>query len=619
MYPLYVSLCDIIVPTILPYTVQEERFEEAKGEEPLLQDSSFLRSEHLSFEEFSDVVSRCENDNQLGFILKIRYDLPSTFIAQALRRAVASNKLDLLSHTLRINSLLPEDSTLRVNDDQILQLLQKAVSLDELEAFQSLLPHIREPTRPKTKMELQSLAILAAQLGSFLAVRLLCVNYNVCLQQTIQGRSILLEVARTAGASLESALLDLLDMGIYVNTQGPDGNTPLHIAAESGSTEAVKMLLAHGACSTIPNSQSKRAIDMAQQPEIVSLLKGVASSPLPHEVSLYHAAEQPDLRFVEEVLQKGIPIDSKWIHGRTALTAAVKAGNKKAVEFLLFNGAAPIPRGCYWPELPIVHALVNKYNDIALQLMLRTEDYYLKASSLEKKHIRSQLVFLLHYCAQIGATEVASLILGSRYRIDPNTEFRHRLAPIHVACKYGQLPMLKLLLLHRSRADLPSEIYLNSPLHYATFYGHTEVAQYLLTRPSVKINCKNIQHNTPLYCVLKCELTPYEKNSFVREVSVVFLLSNGASLIKPGRQNCELKEFTLDMAAQRWPFVPLQTQKLIIVLRDEGRQISLASEARLVIRGALQVPISEDVVSELGLPFRLQKYVLLKDWFASSS
>ncbi len=605
---------------LLFQTLQEERFEEEERvDEPLLQDSSFLRSVQLGFEEFSDVISKCENDTQLAVILKVRYNLPSAFILQALRRAVASKKLDLLSHALRMNSLLPPDSSLRVDDDQILQLLQKAVSLEELEAFQSLLPHIKNPGRPITKMELQSLAILAAQFGSVLAVHLLCVNYNVCLEQTIQGRSILLEIARTDGNGLESALLDLLDMGVYINTQEPDGNTALHIVAENGSADVVKMLLSHGACSTIPNAQGKKAVDLGQESDVVSLLNEAASSPLPHEVSLYHAAEQSDLRFVEELLHKGIPIDSKWIHGRTAVTAAVKVGNEKAVEFLLSKGASPIPRGCYWPELPVVHALVNHSHDIAIQLMLTTEEYFMNASNFEKKHIRRQLVFLLHYCAQIGAVEVASLILRSHYRIDPNTEFRNRLAAIHVACKYGQLPMVKLLLLHRARADLPSEIYCNTPLHYATFYGHTEVARYLLTRPSVSVNCINIQHMTPLYCVLKCQLTPYEKNSFVREVSVVFLLSNRANLIKPGRRNCELKEFNLDVAAQRWPFVPVQTQKLIIVLRDEGRHISLGSEARLVIRGSLQAPISDDVVSELGLPFRLQKYVLLRDWFSSST
>ena len=596
----------------------KERDDVNDGKVPLLKDNSFLKSEHLGLDEFNDVIANCENDHQLVARLRAKYNLPPMFILQSLRRAVASNKLDLLSHALRMNSLLPPDSFLRADDDYILQLLQKAVSLEEVEAFQSLLPHVKNPERAKTKMELQSLAILAAQFGSILAVHLLCVNYAVCLEQTIQGRSVFLEVARVSSDSLESALFDLLEMGIYVNTQEPDGNTALHVAAERGNLDIINLLLSHGACSSLINAQGKKAIDMNKAPGISSILKEASGSPMPHEASLYHAAEQSDVGFVHNILQQGIPVDSKWIHGRTALTAAVKVGNAKMVEFFLSKGASPIPLGCYWPELPIVHAIVNNHIEIALKLMRSTEVYFLKAMDIERKHIRNQLVFLLHYCARIGAITIANLILSSHYRIDPNTEFRDRLAPIHVACKHGQLSMVKLLVVHRTRQNLPSEIYCNTPLHYACFYGHTEVARFLLTqRPSVMVNCKNIQHETPLYCVLRCQLTPYEKNSFVREGSVIFLLSHGARLIKPGRRNCELKEFNLDVAAQRWPFVPVQSQKLIIVVRDEGRHISLASEARFAIRAGIQMPISEDVVSELGLPFRLQKYVLLRDWFSS--
>ena len=589
--------------------------EEISEPQLVQQDNSFLRSEEISLDEFQDAIATCENDLQLVAILRSKYDLSPMFILQSLRRAVASNKLDLMNHALRLNDLLPPDSLLRSDDDQILQLLQKAVSMEEMEAFQALLPHIRHPNRTHTKMELQCLAILAAQFGSILAVQLLCMNYPACLKQTMQGRSVFLEATRSAGSSLHSVLADLIEMDVNVNTQEPDGNTALHIAAEKGNVEAIKLLLSRNACASLCNARGERAMDLGKTQEVRSLLKKASLSQLPHEASLYHAAEQPDLKWFTTLLKKGVPVDSKWIHGRTALAAAAKVGNMEMVEVILSSGAAPIPLGSYWPELPIVLALVYRHADIAIKLMNSTEEYYVKATDIEKKHIKAQLVYLLHYCAQIGAANLADIILNSRYRIDPNTEYRDQLAPIHVASKYGQLPVVKTLLLHHTRPDLPSEVYCNTPFHYACFYGHTEVAKFLITQPKVSIDCKNILHETPLYCVLRCVLTPHEKNSFIQEGSIIFLISNGASLIKPGRRNCELKEFNLDVAAQRWPFVPVQTQKLILVLRDEGRCISLASEVRYTIRASLQDAVTEDVVSELGLPFRLQKYVLLKDWF----
>ena len=570
-------------------------------------------------EEFNNGIASCANDKQLASLIRHKYESPPGFILQSLRASVATKRLDLLGHALRMNTLLPPDSQFRADDDQILQLMQKAVTMEEMEAFRALLPHIQNPQTNKTKMELQSLAILAAQFGSILAVRLLCLNYAACLEQTIQGRSVFLEVVRAAHEddnSLESILSDFLEMGVYVNVQEPDGNTALHITAERGDLDAVKLLLSSGACSNIPNAEGKKAVDLGEGSELSLLLKQAALSPLPHEASLYHAAEKVDFKCIGRLLDQDIPIDSKWIHGRTALASAAKVGSIEMVNFLLSLGAAPIPLGCYWPELPIVHAMVNNHTDIALKLMKSTEDYFSKAMNIEQKHIKKQLVWLLHYCMQVGATNIANLILTSQCRIDPNTDFRDLLAPIHVACRYGQLSMVKLLLVHRCRADLPSEVYYNTPLHYACFYGQIEVAEFLIKQPGVSVNCKNIQHETPLYCVLRCQLTAYEKNSFVQEASVIFLLSNGANLIKPGRRKCELKEFNLDVGAQRWTFVPVQTQKLMMVLRDEGTRLSLASSARLAIRGAIQAPISQETVGEIGLPFRLQNYVLLRDWFS---
>ena len=250
-----------------------------------------------------------------------------------------------------------------------------------------------------------------------------------------------------------------------------------------------------------------------------------------------------------------------------------------------------------------------------MQLMDQTEKSFKEASEVEREHISTQLVSLLHYCAQCGYTSVAESILLSCCHIDPDIEFIDGLAPIHIACKYNQLDMVRLLLAHGCAPDIPSKVYGNTPLHYASFYGHLEIAKLLLCQPSVSANCINHQHENPLYCVLRLRLTPYEKNDFVRENSVIFLITQGGKLNKPGRHYCELRDFNLDMAAQRWEFVPQQTQKLIIVLRNEKRGMSLASECRWVIRSSLEAAVTEGVVDELGLPVRLQNYVLFRDWF----
>lgn len=574
----------------------------------------------ISLDKFHNAIASCQNDRQLVSLLSTKYNLPPEFFIHTLQKAVTSLKPDALNHVLRLNALLPVDSFLRAEDTQILVLLQKCVTLGKMDAFLVLLPHITNAERYPTRIELQSLAILAAQFGNIEAVRLLCLNFAVCLQQTMQGRSFFIEAIRSSShespTPLKSIIADFLDMGVNVNIQEPDGTTPLHAVVEKDDVDAVKVLLSHGACSTLLNAQGKTPLDLSKSKEMITALKE-ASSILPHEASLYCAAEKSDFDSVLNLLSKGIPVDTKWIHGKTGLAAAAHVGNVKMVEFLLAKGASPIPLGCYWPDLPAMIAMLNGHADIALILMKSTEEYISKANEMEVKHIKTQLVSLLHHCCRVGAIRIARMVLKSRAKINPNHEYRRRLAPIHVAAKYGQLSMIKLLIKYKARADQKTEIYCNMPLHYACFYGHIDVAKYLLSLQTVYVNCKNIQHETPLYCVLKCQLTPDEKNTFVREDSVIFLLSQNALLIKPGRRKCELKEFSLEVADQRWNFLPLQTQKLLMVLRDEGRHMSLASECRLAIRGAMQVPVNDETVSELGLPYRLQHYILLKDWFAT--
>jgi hypothetical protein len=247
--------------------------------------------------------------------------------------------------------------------------------------------------------------------------------------------------------------------------------------------------------------------------------------------------------------------------------------------------------------------------------MRQTEKSLTEATEVEREHVCAQLVSLLHHCAQSGYTSVAHSILGSCCHIDPDEEFIDGLAPIHVACKYNQLSVVRLLLAHGCSPSLPSRVYGNTPLHYACFYGHLEIARLLLSHGSVSVDCINYQYETPLYCVLRLQLNPHETHDFVRENSVIFLITHRAKLTKPGRHYCELQEFDLGTAAQRWEFVPVQTQKLMIVLRSEKRGMSLASECRWVIRSSLQAAVSEDVVEELGLPFRLQNYLLFRDWF----
>lgn len=59
----------------------------------------------------------------------------------------------------------------------------------------------------------------------------------------------------------------------FFSLQNKIGDTALHAAAWKGHTECVKILLEHGASTTVKNNERKRAIDVAGDPETRALLQ----------------------------------------------------------------------------------------------------------------------------------------------------------------------------------------------------------------------------------------------------------------------------------------------------------------------------------------------------------
>ncbi len=67
---------------------------------------------------------------------------------------------------------------------------------------------------------------------------------------------------------------------------------------------------------------------------------------------------------------------------------------------------------------------------------------------------------------------------------DPNhqlywSEWAVKVPPLHRACRWGHLEIVKTLVTHGARTDKGDGLYNRTPLHYACRGGHKEVVQYL--------------------------------------------------------------------------------------------------------------------------------------------
>ena len=266
----------------------------------------FHKLKETSLTEFQALILSSRSDKQLATLLDKKLNLEPSFIEGALRRAVTVSKVDLLQHALEVNKLLPPDSSMRVGDEMILQQIQRAVNLHEIDTLRCLLSFLSN-SRPLTnKCHLQNLAILSAHLGFSDAVRVLCDKFPSCLEQTSQGYWLILTLARYSDQNSTDLLQEFVSRGVNVNTQEPSGDTALHVAVRERNIVAAQLLLEFKACTTILNVHGQTPIAICDDSDILPILTGAVESPPPLSVSLYLAAESGDREMVQQILNSGV-------------------------------------------------------------------------------------------------------------------------------------------------------------------------------------------------------------------------------------------------------------------------------------------------------------------------
>ncbi len=131
--------------------------------------------------------------------------------------------------------------------------------------------------------------------------------------------------------------------GADVNVAGPDGNYPIHVAAQRGNRAIVQMLLKDSAQINALNSKEMTPLYTAimhgriQTAELL-IKKGATFSPdkLLHDVAS-HGVEYKDI--ISLLLKNGAKLESQDKDGNTPLHVAVTNNHRVLVRQLLTRGA----------------------------------------------------------------------------------------------------------------------------------------------------------------------------------------------------------------------------------------------------------------------------------------
>ncbi|KAJ5683303.1 hypothetical protein N7462_006468 [Penicillium macrosclerotiorum] len=259
--------------------------------------------------------------------------------------------------------------------------------------------------------------------------------------------------------AVTGTVLMALDFGANINAMDPIRRTPLHIAAEQGNLELIKILLGRGADTNVPDRNGYTPLFWTikgRDIEFARLLLKHNANPNWACIdgwSPIHTASIGD-DFVRLLLEYGANPGAKDRFGNTPLNIAVNTGPEQeiVVRLLLQAGASTEVmdrRG----QRPLTKAVLRHHLGLVRLLLSHGADI----------------------TAPINTTEDTLL---------------------HMAVEKSTFEMVRLLLHHGPRADFVNQ-YMETPLHLAARKGRKDMAQILLEY-GAQVNLKNIDGDTPL-------------------------------------------------------------------------------------------------------------------------
>ena len=325
------------------------------------------------------------------------------------------------------------------------------------------------------------------------------------------------------------------------NIQDDSGNTPLHIASRNGHLQCVMKLTVETSTVTVdpnlPNKMNQTALHLASENghrNIVEYLLTQAKCNANIQddngnTPLHIASRNGHLQCVMKltVETSTVTVDPNLPNkmNQTALHLARENGYKSIAEYLLIQAEC----NPYSNKQTVLHmACKNGYKDIV--------EYMLTYTTCDPNVQDNYGNTPLHFLSRNGDLQCVKLIVKtSTVRVDPNLININRQTALHLACENGHVNIVEDLLVHAKFNPNVPDIYGNTAVHIATWkgdlglvklifvtstvsidrdvsnkhiqtalhiaceYGHTNIVEYLLAHAKFNPNVQDDNGNTALH------------------------------------------------------------------------------------------------------------------------
>uniref|UniRef100_A0AAX7W8M0 Ion transport domain-containing protein n=1 Tax=Astatotilapia calliptera TaxID=8154 RepID=A0AAX7W8M0_ASTCA len=262
-----------------------------------------------------------------------------------------------------------------------------------------------------------------------------------------------------------------------LNSCDEQGNVPLHWAVERNKAESCKALL-----------------DLGANPNI---LNTALLSPLHLAVSHGHS------NLVGVLLSySSTDCNLKGDLGNTPLMLACSLNNCEALSMLLKHGA----KLCQQNKLGhfAMHAAAFAGAKKAMEVILKAGEELGHSAVCHMNYLDKTKSSPLHLAVRGGNIETIRLCIATGAKVDQQQNDRS--TPLHLACTQGALEVIKLMLSSVERVEDIINLTdgaCQTPLHRATIFDHTELAEYLISL-GADINSTDCKGNSPLLLATSC-------------------------------------------------------------------------------------------------------------------
>ncbi|XP_035475477.2 transient receptor potential cation channel subfamily A member 1b isoform X1 [Scophthalmus maximus] len=286
-----------------------------------------------------------------------------------------------------------------------------------------------------------------------------------------------------------------------LNSCDEQGSVPLHWAVESNKAESCSALM-----------------DLGANPNILNM---ALLSPLHLAVNRGHN------NLVELLLSySATECNLEGDLGNSPAILACSINNCDALSLLLKHGARLCKQNKlgYFP----IHAAAFAGAKRAMEVILKTGEELGHSAVAHINYLDKTKSSPLHLAVRGGNIEAIRLCIVTGAKVDQQQNDRS--TPLHLACTQGATEVVKLML---SSFDQVEDIInltdgaCQTPLHRATIFDHTELAEYLISL-GADLNSIDCKGNSPLLLATNCGAW--------RTVSL--LLSKGANVNVKDRRGC---------------------------------------------------------------------------------